>query len=96
MRLDRLHREAKQKDTSVNALVSQDIRRHVDWHWNAAEASFVIVRRGPLINLIKRLSKTRLQIHSKETMVTAGNKAVGSTKQTCLDEVKFVLATREV
>ena len=55
--LDKLQREAKQKDTSVNTLVSQVIRRHVDWHSNAAKAGFVTVRRGLLINLIDRLSE---------------------------------------
>jgi predicted transcriptional regulator len=55
--LDKLQREAGQKDTSVNALVSQVIRRHVDWHSNAAKAGFVTVRRGLLINLINRLSE---------------------------------------
>jgi hypothetical protein len=53
--LNKLQREAGQKDTSVNALVSHLIRRHIDWHSNAAKAGFVTVRRGLLIDLINRL-----------------------------------------
>ena len=44
--LNKLHHEANQKDISVNTLVSHIIRRHIDWHSNAAKAGFVTVRRG--------------------------------------------------
>jgi hypothetical protein len=53
--LNKLHHEAEQKDISVNTLVSLIIRRHIDWHSNAAKAGFVTVRRGLLSNLINRL-----------------------------------------
>ncbi|MFL6425273.1 MAG: hypothetical protein ACJ71R_17015 [Nitrososphaeraceae archaeon] len=53
--LNKLHREAEQKDISVNTLVSHIIRRHIDWHSNAAKAGFITVRRGLLSNLINRL-----------------------------------------
>ena len=53
--LNKLQREAERKDTSVNALVSHVVRRHIDWHSNAAKAGFVTVRRGLLIDLINRL-----------------------------------------
>jgi hypothetical protein len=54
--LNKLHREAEQKDISLNTLVSHIIRMHIDWHSNAAKAGFVTVRRGLLSNLINRLS----------------------------------------
>ena len=53
--LNKLHYEAEQKDISVNTLVGHIIRRHIDWHSNAAKAGFVTVRRGLLIDLINRL-----------------------------------------
>ena len=53
--LNKLQHEAEQKDTSVNALVTHIIRRHIDWHSNATKAGFVTVRRGLLIDLINRL-----------------------------------------
>lgn len=58
--LNKLHREADQKDISVNTLVSHIIRRHIDWHSNAAKAGFVTVRRGLLISLINRLPQKEI------------------------------------
>jgi predicted transcriptional regulator len=58
--LNKLHHEAKQKDISVNTLVSHIIRRHIDWHSNAAKAGFVTVRRGLLSNLINRLPEKEI------------------------------------
>jgi predicted DNA-binding ribbon-helix-helix protein len=58
--LNKLHREAEQKDISVNALVSHIIRSHIDWHSNAAKAGFVTVRRGLLSSLINKLSEKEI------------------------------------
>jgi hypothetical protein len=58
--LNKLHHEANQKDISVNTLASHIIRRHIDWHSNAAKAGFVTVRKGLLSNLINRLSEKEI------------------------------------
>jgi len=58
--LNKLHHEAEQKDISVNTLVSHIMRRHIDWHSNAAKAGFVTVRRGLLIDLIGRLPEKEI------------------------------------
>ena len=71
--LNKLHHEAEQKDISANTLVSHIIRRHIDWHSNAAKAGFVTVRRGLLSNLINRLSE-------KETSSIAEYIAKNETK----------------
>ena len=63
--LDKLRREAEQKDISVNTLVSHLIRRHIDWHSNAAKAGFVNVRRGLLIDLINRLPEKEISLIAK-------------------------------
>jgi hypothetical protein len=60
--LNKLHHEARQNDISVNTLVSHIIRRHIDWHSNAAKAGFVTVRRGLLIDLINRLSDKEITL----------------------------------
>jgi hypothetical protein len=70
--LNKLHYEAEQKDISVNTLVSHIIRRHIDWHSNAAKAGFVTVRRGLLSRLVNRLSEKEISsiaeyIATKET-----------------------------
>ena len=71
--LNKLHHEAGQKDISVNTLVSHIIRRHIDWHSNAAKAGFVTVRKGLLSNLINRLTE-------KEIASTAEYMAKNETK----------------
>ena len=58
--LNKLHYEANQNDISVNTLVSHIIRRHIDWHSNAAKAGFVTVRKGLLSNLINRLPEKEI------------------------------------
>ncbi|HYX54523.1 MAG TPA: hypothetical protein VE818_00040 [Nitrososphaeraceae archaeon] len=58
--LNKLHHEAEQKDISVNTLVGHIIRRHIDWHSNAAKAGFVTVRRGLLSNLINGLQEKEI------------------------------------
>ena len=63
--LDKLRREAEQKDISVNTLVSHLIRRHIDWHSNAAKAGFVNVRRGLLIDLINRPPEKEISLIAK-------------------------------
>ena len=63
--LDKLRREAEQKDISVNTLVSHLIRRHIDWHSNGAKSGFVNVRRGLLIDLINRLPEKEISLIAK-------------------------------
>jgi hypothetical protein len=58
--LNKLHLEAEQKGISVNTLVSHIMRRHIDWHSNAAKAGFITVRRGLLSNLINRLPEKEI------------------------------------
>jgi predicted transcriptional regulator len=58
--LNKLHREAEQKDISVNALVSHIIKEYMDWHSNSAKAGFVTVRRGLLSNLINRFPEKEI------------------------------------
>jgi hypothetical protein len=58
--LNKLYREAEQEDISVNTLVGHIIRKHFDWHSNAAKAGFITVRRGLLSNLLSRLSEEEI------------------------------------
>ncbi len=70
--LSKLHREAEQRDISVNTLVSHIIKEYMDWHSNSAKAGFVTVRKGLLSNLINRLPEKEISsiseyIAKKET-----------------------------
>ena len=58
--LNKLRREAEQKDITVNTLVGHIIRSHIDWHSNASKAGFVTVRRGLLNNLINRVPEKEI------------------------------------
>jgi hypothetical protein len=58
--LNKLHREAEQREISINTLVSQILRRHTDWHSHAAKAGFISERKALLVNLIDRLSEQEM------------------------------------
>jgi hypothetical protein len=49
--LAKMRKEADEKEVSVNTLVSQIMRNHVDWHSIAPRAGFISVRR-PLVTAL--------------------------------------------
>ena len=53
--LEKLRREAEQKDISANTLVNKLIKDHVNWHSTAAKAGFVSLRRPFVSKVIKYL-----------------------------------------
>ena len=55
--LNKLRNEANQKDVSINTLVSQIIKQHIDWHSNAAKAGFISVRRELIVKLMEKVSE---------------------------------------
>ncbi|MDP9289170.1 MAG: hypothetical protein M3P08_13370 [Thermoproteota archaeon] len=63
--IDKLRNEAIHKDITVNTLVSQIIKCHIDWHSNASKAGFISVRRGFLIKLMEKLSEQDISDISK-------------------------------
>jgi len=64
--LNGLRSEAVQKDVSINTLVSQIMKQHIDWHSNAAKAGFIAVRRGLLTKFMDRLSEEEVTLISRE------------------------------
>jgi hypothetical protein len=54
--LSRLSKEADEKVISVNMLVSQIIKRHIDWHSMAPKAGFVPVMKDLITHLLDNLS----------------------------------------
>ncbi|MDQ3838328.1 MAG: hypothetical protein M3297_03555 [Thermoproteota archaeon] len=70
--IEKLRNEAKQKDISLNTLVSHIFKQHIDWHSNAAKAGFLAVRKGLIVELLKlapedHLTKIAEYIAKKET-----------------------------
>ena len=53
--LSKLRLEAKQKQGSINVLMNQIAKQHIDWHFNAAQAGFISVRRGLIIKLLEEI-----------------------------------------
>jgi len=58
--LKNLRREAGQKDISINTLVNQLIKDHLNWHSNAAKAGFISVRRPFISKIIKYLPEQEI------------------------------------
>ena len=54
--LDRIRHESEHKQVSTNTLVNQIFKEHVDWHFAAAQAGFVPVRRGMVARLVEHLT----------------------------------------
>lgn len=54
--LDRIKHESEHKQVSTNTLVNQIFKEHVDWHFAAAQAGFVPVRRVMVARLVDHLT----------------------------------------
>src|SRR5207245_9086755 len=55
--LDQLKEESVEKDLSLNALVNQILRLHVDWYSNASKAGFLPIRRITIQKFIERFTE---------------------------------------
>lgn len=64
--LKKLREEAVQKDVSINTLVSQTLKQHMEWYSNAAKAGFVSARKSFLKGLLELISDKDLSYISKK------------------------------
>ena len=64
--LNAIRKEALQKDISVNTLLNQITKQHVQWHSYAAAAGFVTIRKQSLMKLINRLDDAEISNIAKE------------------------------
>jgi hypothetical protein len=55
--LDSLRSEAKDKQVSLNALVNQIARQHLDWHAHATKAGFITVRKSKITKILEKISE---------------------------------------
>lgn len=58
--LDELKSEARRKGISLNSLVNQIIKEHIEWHSSAASAGFIPVRRMLIKDLIDPLDEKEI------------------------------------
>lgn len=71
--LEKLRREAEQKDISANTLVNKLIKDHLNWHSTAAKAGFISLRRPFVSKVIKYLPEQEI-ISLAEYVAKTANK----------------------
>ena len=64
--LNAIRKEALQKDISVNTLLNQIAKQHVQWHSHAAATGIVTIRKQSLMKLINRLDEPEISNIAKE------------------------------
>jgi hypothetical protein len=55
--VDKLRKEAKEKNISLNSLMGQIAIQHLDWHAHSIKAGFIAVRRSKIIKMLEKLSE---------------------------------------
>jgi predicted hydrocarbon binding protein len=58
--LEQLKEESLEKDLSLNSLVNQILRLHVDWYSNASRAGFLPIRRIAIQKFLERYTEDEL------------------------------------
>ena len=58
--LDKLKEESVEKEISLNSLVNQILRLHVDWYSNASKAGFLPIRRITIQKFLERYHEDEL------------------------------------
>src|SRR5215210_1978923 len=53
--LYKLRQEAKQKEISVDTLMTQIAKQHTDWYVNASQIGFISVRKGLIMKLLDEI-----------------------------------------
>lgn len=59
-RLGHLHKESEAKNISLNTLVNQIVKEHLDWHCLAAQAKLYYLPKSFLIRIINQLNEDQL------------------------------------
>lgn len=55
--LDKLRKEAKEKQVSLNVLMGQIALQHLDWHSRSVKAGFITVRRGKIMKILEKITE---------------------------------------
>jgi hypothetical protein len=66
-RLTHLHEESEAKNISLNTLVNQIIKEHLDWHSLAAHAKLYYLPKSFLIRIINQLKEDQLRELARDT-----------------------------
>jgi predicted DNA-binding ribbon-helix-helix protein len=55
--LDKLKKEAKEKQISLNVLMGQIAQQHLEWHSHSVKAGFITVRRGKIMKILEKITE---------------------------------------
>jgi hypothetical protein len=55
--LDKLRKEAKEKQVSLNVLAGQITLQHLDWHAYASKAGFIAITRGTVRKMLEKITE---------------------------------------
>jgi hypothetical protein len=66
--INQLHEESKKKQVSLNTLVNQILKDHLDWHRYAAQARMFHVPRSAFSRLVDNFSEEDLSKHGVTTL----------------------------
>ena len=58
--VDKLRKEAKEKQISLNSLMGQIAIQHLDWHAHSIKAGFITVRKNKIIKMLEKLSENEV------------------------------------
>ena len=58
--LDRLRKDAQDKQISLNTLLNQIAIQHLDWHAHAAKAGFITVRKNNIMKMLEKISEREI------------------------------------
>src|SRR5262245_2921270 len=68
--VERLKKEASEKVITVNMLVRQVIKQHIDWHFMAPKAGFIPVRKELVIGLLSKQTDEEIRLLAKQIAST--------------------------
>ena len=68
--VERLKKEASEKVISLNMLVRQVIKQHIDWHFMAPKAGFIPVRKELVIGLLSKMTDEEIKLLAKQIAST--------------------------
>lgn len=85
--LEQLKLEARHKQISLNTLLNQIVRAHLEWHSNAARAGFVPVRKTVITKLFDSLTPEQIDVLARngargladETLLIMSKKRSGAS-----------------
>jgi predicted HicB family RNase H-like nuclease len=55
--VEKLRKEAQEKQISLNSLMGQIAFQHLDWHSHSIKAGFITVRKGKIMKMLEKISE---------------------------------------